>query len=157
MRRTLQEIHSKELLERVIANAQVCRLGLSKDNAPYVVPISFGYDGECIYFHTAAEGMKLDYIAANGKVCFEMEDEVRVIPNADDASKWSVSYYSIIGFGTVKEILDHQQKSYALNQVMRHYSGREWSLDEGQLNRARVWRIAIERMTGKQSKDEIVG
>lgn len=156
MRRTLQEIHSKEMIDQVLAKAQVCRLGLSKDDMPYVVPVSFGYDGEFVYFHTAFEGQKLDYIAANRQVCFEVEDEARVVPN-DQACKWSVSYYSVIGFGTVEEILGREGKAYALNQVMRHYSGRDWSFDEGQLDRSRVWRVAIERMTGKQSKDKIVG
>ena len=32
--------------------AQICRLGLCKDNRPYIVPVNFGYDGEHIYFHT---------------------------------------------------------------------------------------------------------
>jgi nitroimidazol reductase NimA-like FMN-containing flavoprotein (pyridoxamine 5'-phosphate oxidase superfamily) len=27
-------------------------LGLAKDNSPYIVPVSFGYDGDAIYFHT---------------------------------------------------------------------------------------------------------
>jgi nitroimidazol reductase NimA-like FMN-containing flavoprotein (pyridoxamine 5'-phosphate oxidase superfamily) len=111
--------------------------------------------GKYVYFHTAAEGMKLEYIAANRQVCFEVEDAARVVPIAEQACKWSASYYSVIGFGTVEEILDPERKSYSLNCIMRHYSGREWKLDEEQLQKARVWRIAIERITGKQSKDKI--
>lgn len=35
-------------------------MGLSKENLLYDVPVSFGYDGEFVYFHTLAGGMKLD-------------------------------------------------------------------------------------------------
>ncbi len=155
MRRTAQEIQDKDLIERVIASAKVCRLGLSRDNQPYIVPISFGYDGECIYFHSAAEGLKLDFIAANPRVCFEFDEQVRMLPHADQACKWSVSYYSVIGFGRVVEIVDRPRKAYAVNRIMAHYSEREWSLDEQQLDKARVWGISIERMTGKCSKDKV--
>ena len=155
MRRTAQEIKNKEMIEQVIANALVCRLGLSKDDHPYVVPISFGYDGARIYFHTAPEGMKLDYIAANPQVSFEFEDQVKMLPHPTDASKWSVSYYSVIGFGRVEEILNREEKVKAVDHIMAHYSDQAWSLDEAQLGKARVWGITIETMTGKKSKDKI--
>jgi nitroimidazol reductase NimA-like FMN-containing flavoprotein (pyridoxamine 5'-phosphate oxidase superfamily) len=154
MRRHAQEIHNPELIDQVIAHALVCRLGLCKDNVPYIVPVSFGYDGAHIYFHTAPEGLKLEFFAANPQVCFEFEDEVKTI-SKPDACQWSVSYASVIGYGTIAEIVDAQRKTYALNQVMQHYSGREWNLDPNQIPKTRVWAIAIDRMTGKQSKDKI--
>jgi len=155
MRRKDKEIQSKGLIEKVIAKAQVCRLGLCKDNMPYIVPVSFGYDGEYIYFHTAFEGMKLDYIAFNNRVCFEFEHDVRVIPDANEACKWSFSFYSVIGFGTVEEIVDPQRKVYALNQIMQHYSDREWNCNEKLVEKVRLWSISIEQITGKQSKDKV--
>lgn len=154
MRREDKEIPNRDLIDKVIAQAQVCRLGLCKDNMPYVVPVSFGYDGAFIYFHSAREGMKLDYLASNNRVCFELEHDVRVIPSSGEACEWSFSFYSVIGFGTVEEIVDPQGKADALSQIMRHYSGREWSLNERSLEKTRLWRISIERITGKRSKDK---
>lgn len=151
MRRKEKEIQDPGLIDKIMARAQVCRLGLCKDNAPYVVPVSFGYDGACIYFHTAREGMKLDYLAANNRVCFELEHDVRIIPSPTRACEWSVSFYSVIGFGTVDEIVDPAGKARAVNQIMKHYSGREWEIDERSLEKTRLWRISIERITGKRS------
>jgi len=156
VRRKDKEIQDRDLIDRVMVQAQVCRLGLSKDNMPYVVPVSFGYDGAFIYFHTAQEGMKLDYLASNNRVCFELEHDVRVIPSPDEACDWSFSFYSVIGFGTAEEIVDPQGKVRALNHIMRHYSGREWSLGERSVEKTRLWRISIERITGKRSKDKTV-
>ncbi|MDI6771721.1 MAG: pyridoxamine 5'-phosphate oxidase family protein [bacterium] len=155
MRRKDKEIQDRGLIDKIMAQAQVCRLGLCKDNAPYVVPVSFGYDGAFIYFHTAREGMKLDYLASNNRVCFELEHDVKVIPSSAEACEWSVSFYSVIGFGTVEEIVDPPSKVHAVNQIMKHYSGREWNLDERSLEKTRLWRILIERITGKRSKDKI--
>ncbi len=155
MRHKKREIQDTALIEEIIAKAEVCRLGLCKDDMPYIVPVSFGYDGSFIYFHTAAEGMKIDYIAANNQVCFELEHDVRVIPDDNAACKWSMSFYSVIGFGTVEEITESHIKIYALGQIMRHYSKQEWDFDEQIVEKTRLWRIEIERIAGKQSKDKL--
>jgi len=156
MRRKAQEIKNPELIEQVFANSLVCRLGLCKDNVPYIVPVSFGYDGASIFFHTAPEGSKLEFFAANPLVCFELEDNVKTVTHETNACKWSASYTSVIGYGKVTEIVDAQRKIYALNQVMKHYSGREWDFDPHEVPRTRVWEIVIERMTGKMSKDKMI-
>jgi hypothetical protein len=38
-----------------------------------------------------------------------------------------------------------------INEIMLHYSGRQWEFDGSTLNRTRVWRVAIDELTGKQS------
>ena len=155
MRRKDKEIEDRALIDQVIDHAQVCRLGLCKDNQPYVVPISFGYDGSQIYFHTADEGLKLQYLAANPHVCFEMEYDVKTITDETSACKWSQSFYSIIGFGQVHEITALPQKIEALNHLMKHYSGRDWEFGERSFNKIKIWAITIDQVTGKKSKDKV--
>ncbi len=157
MRRKDKEIEDKDLIDRVISKAQVCRLGLCKDKMPYIVPVSFGYDGRFIYFHTAGEGMKLEYIASNNQVCFELEHDVKVAPNDNSACGWSFSYYCVIGFGIIEEITDLQPKVQALGHIVKHYSDREWDFNRQSLGKTRLWRISIEQMSGKQSGDKITG
>jgi uncharacterized protein len=50
MRRKDREIQNREIIDEIISEAEVCRLGLSRDNHPYIVPVSFGYNGRCLYF-----------------------------------------------------------------------------------------------------------
>ena len=154
MRRKDKEVRDRTLIDQVIARAQVCRLGLCKDNQPYIVPLSYGYDGNLIYFHTASEGMKLDFLAANNRVCFEMEHDVRIVRDESSACKWSQSFYSVIGFGTIHEITDLPQKIAALNQLMKHYSGREWNFDETSFIKIKIWAITIDQISGKKTKDK---
>ena len=156
MRRAEKEITDLSTIELIIKNALVCRLALSKDNSPYMIPISFGYDGKNIFFHTAKEGMKLDFIKDNDSVCFEMEHDIKLVKNESSPCNWTFSFYSVIGFGKIEEIFDSETKKYALNQIMIHYSGREWSFPDLSFEKIRVWRILIDKITGKQSKDKII-
>jgi nitroimidazol reductase NimA-like FMN-containing flavoprotein (pyridoxamine 5'-phosphate oxidase superfamily) len=47
MRRTEKEIGRAEI-DAIIRRSQVCRLGLSDQGEPYVVPLCFGYDGQAL-------------------------------------------------------------------------------------------------------------
>jgi len=154
MRRKDKEIQDKNLIKQIIDKAQVCRLGLSNNNKPYVVPVSFGFDGTSIYFHTAVEGTKIDFMSANPYICFELEHDVKIITNDALACKWTQSFFSVIGFGTVREITDYQDKVKAFNHIMKHYSGREWDFDEEMFKKTRLWKIIIEQISGKKSKDK---
>jgi len=156
MRRKDKEIHQPELINTIIASARVCRLGLCRDNQPYIIPVSFGYDGVAIYFHTASEGQKIDYLAANNRACFEFEHEVAIIPHESEACKWTFSFYSVIGFGNVEEICAARDKVRALHLIMRQYSDQKWNFDEQQLANTRLWRISIEQITGKCSGDKLM-
>ena len=66
MRRKEKEITDIKSIEEIINKAKVCRLALSLDDTPYVVPVCFGYNGETIYIHSAKEGQNiLERIATN--------------------------------------------------------------------------------------------
>jgi nitroimidazol reductase NimA-like FMN-containing flavoprotein (pyridoxamine 5'-phosphate oxidase superfamily) len=149
MRKSDREIKDKSVIEQIMANAEVCRLGLCKDNKPYVVPVNFGYDGAKVYFHTALEGKKIDYFGANNRVCFEVEQDVEIAPNAERACKWATHYKSVIGFGTVQEVVEPAMKIDALNKIMEHYSQRQWTFEEQAVARTRLWAITIEEIAGK--------
>ncbi|MBI5385490.1 MAG: pyridoxamine 5'-phosphate oxidase family protein [Verrucomicrobia bacterium] len=155
MRRTDKEITDRQQLDAVIRGSLVCRVALAKDNLPYVVPLSFGYDGAAIYLHTATEGKKIEYFEANPRVCFEFERHVELRRDPQIACKWSFAFESVIGHGTVAELADVAEKEHALDQIMRQYSGQSWPFEPASVAAVRVWKIAITSMTGKQSKPKL--
>ena len=156
MRRTDKEITDRELIDRIIGSCQVCRLGLARDNVPYLVPISFGYDGSALYFHTALTGRKLEFIASNPNVCFEFEQGVTLMPHPSDPCAWTFSYQCVEGDGTVRELVDTEEKNAGLLQVMRQYGPGEWSFTPKSMAAIRVWKIEIASVTGKQSRDKFL-
>jgi nitroimidazol reductase NimA-like FMN-containing flavoprotein (pyridoxamine 5'-phosphate oxidase superfamily) len=151
MRRRDREIETREEIDEITRSAEVCRIAFARANEPYVVPVSFGYDGESIYIHTARTGRKLDFIAANNRVCFELESHVSLQRNEEDPCEWTFAFESVIGYGTISELTTSDDKAHGLNQIMRHYSGRDWSFAEEATATTRVWRIEIECLTGKRS------
>jgi nitroimidazol reductase NimA-like FMN-containing flavoprotein (pyridoxamine 5'-phosphate oxidase superfamily) len=159
MRRKEKEIMDTSLIAEIIRDCEVCRLGLARNNSPYVVPVSFGYDGPrgAIYFHTAREGKKLDYIQANNAVCFEFERCVRLVPKGKNPCEWSVSFQSVIGYGKVRELAGDDEKKEALGYIVEHYAGSKLEFSRKAMRDTRVWKINIEEITGKQSEDNVKG
>lgn len=155
MRRSDREIPDRGDIDRIIRGCQVCHLGLARADEPYVVPLSFGYDGSSLYFHTARRGRKIDLFAANPRACFQLERDVELVRDPDSACGWTFSFESVIGYGTISEITSPRAKEAALNHIMRHYSGREWSLSHGDLGQIRMWRLAVEEVTGKRSARKV--
>jgi nitroimidazol reductase NimA-like FMN-containing flavoprotein (pyridoxamine 5'-phosphate oxidase superfamily) len=154
MRRRDREITSRDEIDAVIRSAEVCRIAFADHDEPYVVPVSFGYDGEALFIHTAKTGRKLDFIAANNRVCFELEANVAIRAHETEACDWTFEFESVIGYGTIIELTENRDKARGLNQIMLHYSGRAWEIEETEIATTRVWRIDIESLTGKRSAEK---
>jgi len=116
------------------------------------VPMSFGYDGAALYLHAAMEGRKIGFLEANPQVCFEFERNVELRRDPESACKWSFDFESVIGYGTLGELVEPAQQEHALNEIMRQYSGRSWPFDDTAVVKVRVWKITITSLTGKQSR-----
>ena len=150
MRRTEKEIEDRAEMENVIAKADICRVGLSDNGIPYVVPVNFGYRDNCIYFHCAREGAKLDIISLNNNVCveFDIDHEMRV---DDVACEWGSKYRSVIGFGKAFIVDDREEKKRALDIIMGHYSDKSFTYRDDRVDGIYIVKIEIERMTGKKA------
>jgi nitroimidazol reductase NimA-like FMN-containing flavoprotein (pyridoxamine 5'-phosphate oxidase superfamily) len=154
MRRKDREIRDRQEIDEIMRGALVCHLALAVDGEPYVIPLSFGYDGTSLYLHTAAVGKKTDCLEANPRVCFAVERNVELVPDPADACRWTFAFESVIGLGRAVELTGVEEKRQAANQIMLHYSGREWPLDSHDLTQFRAWRIEIDELTGKRSPGE---
>lgn len=151
MRRKEKEINDMAVISQIINKCQVCRLGLSQDDVPYIIPVSFGYDGTTLFFHSAKDGKKVDILSVNNKVCFEFESGVEIIIDETKPCNWSFSFQSVIGFGKAEELSSPEDKIQGLKHILTQYSDKKWSFDNLPLDGLRVWAINIDSITGKQS------
>ena len=148
MRRCDREITDRKDIDGIIRRCRVCHLAMCDDCQPYVVPLSFGYDGCFLYFHTAREGRKIDIIRRNNRVCFEF-DILHDIITSEQACSWGAKFESVIGSGTA-EILDTLEiKNDALEWIMRQYGSGNWDFTEKMLNKISVIRVQIIEISGK--------
>jgi nitroimidazol reductase NimA-like FMN-containing flavoprotein (pyridoxamine 5'-phosphate oxidase superfamily) len=71
MRRTEREITDWSRIISILRDAQYAVLSMCRDNEPYVVTLNCGYDEgrNALYFHAAPQGLKIDFITYNPRVC----------------------------------------------------------------------------------------
>ena len=84
---------------------------------PYAVPLSYGYDGEKLYFHCAKAGHKLDAIRRSPKVSFCVIDQDRVVPE-----EYTTYFRSVIVFGTMRILEDAEEKRAAIEKLALRYA-----------------------------------
>ena len=149
MRRNEREIKDITSIEEIIRKAQVCRLALSENDRPYIVPLCFGYKHNTLYFHTARKGKKLDILSKNNKVCFEIDTDHELV-KGKKACNCSMKYRSVIGFGKADLVEDIELKRKALNIIMQNYFEGFFKYPDEAVNNTIIIKVEIESMTGKQ-------
>jgi len=151
MRKKEKEITEASAIEAIIKKSLVCRLALSYNDSPYIVPLCFGYRDRVLYFHGSLKGKKIGIIKKNQNICFEFDINTEIV-KAEDACYWSMKYRSVIGFGKAQLLEDIEEKRKALNIIMSQYSDRTFQFDDAILKKTFVIKVEIESMTGKQSE-----
>ena len=97
----IAELHPDDV-ETVLHRHHVGRLACVVDGAPYVVPVTYAYAGDALYFRTAP-GRKLEALRAEPRACFEVDERW------DDAT-----WRSVVVEGTVEEVADEPSRQAAL-------------------------------------------
>ncbi|MCL1937186.1 MAG: pyridoxamine 5'-phosphate oxidase family protein [Candidatus Azobacteroides sp.] len=142
---------------QVIKKCKICRMGLSENNAPYIIPLNYGYNFEndtlTLFFHSAINGKKWDIIKSNPNVCFEIDCDAQLI-EAEKACNYGYAFRSIIGFGKIVILKDIDEKIVGLNEIMRHQTGKETAYDftPDELKNVCVYKMIVENFTGKQKE-----
>jgi len=152
MRRKEKEITQRADIEAIIESAAVCRLAMADGERPYVIPLSFGYRDQTLYFHCAPQGRKIDILRKNPRVCFEFDIDMTLVEGAT-ACDWGAHFQSVIGFGTASFVTEPADKKKALDTIMAQYAGSDTVFDypEAKLRMTTVVKVAIDKMTGKRS------
>ncbi len=150
MRRKDKEMEDEKEIESIISRSDVCRIALSENNSPYIVPMCFGYRDKFLYFHSAADGKKIDIIKENNLVCFEFDTNEGLI-KSEDPCDWDVKYHSVVGSGKAFFIDDPEEKTRALNIIAEHYSSDAHEYQKNSVDNVTVIKVEIENLTGKKS------
>jgi nitroimidazol reductase NimA-like FMN-containing flavoprotein (pyridoxamine 5'-phosphate oxidase superfamily) len=166
MRRSSCEVTDPEAIKKILASSTVGRLAtIDQEGYPYITPVNFVYFQGAIYFHCAAQGEKLDNLACNPKVCFEVDRplayiEARFNPD-NNPCKTHQFYHSVIIRGRARVVPDGDLKTAALNVLVAKHEGHAdfppVTADSPAYSICRVVEIIPERMTAKselgQDKD----
>lgn len=151
MRKADRQITDPAQLEDILRRGRVLRLAMCQGGQPYLLPLNYGYVQGRVYLHTGRQGLKLDYLRANPRVCFEVSVDVELVP-AEAACAWNCHYQCVLGFGRAVEVTDEEERRLGLEAVTSQYAGPgPHALKEESLARACVLRIDIEELSGKRN------
>jgi nitroimidazol reductase NimA-like FMN-containing flavoprotein (pyridoxamine 5'-phosphate oxidase superfamily) len=139
-------------IEELISHQFVGRIGCHADGITYVVPVSYAYDGDYIYGRTF-EGMKLDIMRKNPRVCFEVD-------NTQNLANWQ----SVIAWGEFEEIKEGRERSNCLQKLQQRvfaiinsetmHISPQWPFPTDNLDAVEgiVYRIRLTEKTGRFEK-----
>jgi hypothetical protein len=150
MRRKDRQITNAETFS-ILAKGEYGILStLSSNNEPYGVPLNYCLIGECIYFHCALEGSKINNMINNPKVSFCVVGKTEVLPD-----QFGTKYESCIVQGLASESFG-EEKFTALKGLIDKYSGNfvpeGLKYIEKLKEKTRVFKISIESISGKSRK-----
>ena len=116
--RRKRQLLSQEDTRKILYQGTSGVLAVSGDDGyPYAVPLSYVYDGEKIYFHSAKNGHKQDAIVKNPKASFCVIDKDNIVPD-----EYTTYFRSVIVFGTIHILHDEAEKREAIEKLARKYA-----------------------------------
>ncbi|GHN02679.1 hypothetical protein WSM22_41680 [Cytophagales bacterium WSM2-2] len=140
-------------IDQVLHSQAVGRIACYTNDKPYIVPVTYAFDGEYLYLHSR-EGMKIKMMRKNPVVCFEVD----IIENM-------ANWRSVIIWGRYEELkkeTDRQRAAKILKErvlplqtsetVSRPAEGTNPPLVVEKKQRAIIYRIRITEKTGRFEK-----
>lgn len=156
MRRKDRQVTDLAEIIEIIERCDVCRIALSDDNMPYIVPMNFGYEvvdsNIIIYLHCANAGRKLDILKNNNRVCFEMDCKHKLVTGAK-ACDCSMEFESVIGDAVAHVLINNEDKIYGLNLIMKKYTQRnDYTYEDNHLKGVTVLKLVSTGFTAKRKQ-----
>lgn len=154
MRRKDKEISDEATMRQILKSTQYVTLAMAKDNEPYLVSLSHAYDEEknCLYFHCAEEGKKLDILRSNDRIWGQA-----LIDHGYAQGECSHYYATVMFSGRVALIERLEEKWEAVSLMTRKLDDNAEEMiaqrKPESLDNTVVGRIDIEYMTGKKSEE----
>jgi nitroimidazol reductase NimA-like FMN-containing flavoprotein (pyridoxamine 5'-phosphate oxidase superfamily) len=150
-----QWITDRAEMEAILRECPVGSLAtVGPDGTPYVVTINYVYHDGKIFFHGALTGTKMDNIARDPRVCFEVHSVDRIF-RAPQAMEFGTRYRSVIVHGRVRQLSDPAARMEALMVLTTRYAeGHPFEPPtERDVAATAVLEIEIDKMTGKRNVD----
>lgn len=124
------------------------------DGYPYAVPVNYVYDEarDCIYFHGAKAGHKVDAITACDKVCFTVYGNERV-----KETPWAPYLQSAVVFGRCRLLSPGPEANAHLQQLaIKYYPNAQLVTEEMEKHgkTVQMFEIQIEHITGKEIQEK---
>lgn len=100
---------SQDKAREMLRKGRIARLACVSEGEPYVVPVSYVFDGESVLIHSLP-GRKITAMRANPRVCLQI-DEI------EDGLNWT----SVLACGNYEEINNAQERSRMMGALLTNF------------------------------------
>ncbi|MEN9951332.1 MAG: hypothetical protein RLY85_2084 [Bacteroidota bacterium] len=141
-------------INNVLCSQAIGRIACCDGKHPYIVPVTYSYDGKCIYAQSF-EGRKMEMMRQNPNVCFEVD-------LSNDIFNWQ----SVLLFGQFEELEELDAAKSRENHVAKimplmtgssihqheHWEGNGHELNDAGRMKPIMFRINIHEKMGRFEK-----
>ncbi len=155
MQKKDREILDKRITSEIMKNGKFSTISMCRNDEPYIVTLSYGFDEikNCLYFHSAQKGLKLEFLKENQKVCATIIEDLGYVRGA-----CSHKYRSIVFWGDLTIVENLDEKKHAFDTMLNHLEDNPSKLkkrffkSEESYNNTCLLKLEISLITGKASE-----
>jgi uncharacterized protein len=118
-------IYDRDTVNQILDEALLCHVGFVAEGQPFVIPMSYGRDGDVLYIHGSPASRMLRHLEQGVPVCVTVT-LVDGLVLARSVFNHSMNYRSVIILGTAKLVDDPKEKLAALRALSEHILPHRW-------------------------------
>src|SRR5271169_2186627 len=156
VREPQRAVYDRDTINQILDEAFLCHVGFAvnsnSDFQPYVIPTSYGRNGDMLYIHGSAASRMLRNLDQGVPVCITVTllDGLVV---ARSVFNHSMNYRSVVILGTATLVDDPAEKLAALRALSEHIIPGRWDdarqPNEKELKQTSVLRLPINEFSAK--------
>ena len=152
-RRVEKEIQTLEEVHQILRSQKYMTVACCKENNPYLFIVNYAFcpEEECLYFHCAPLGKKLEYIASNPKVWGEV-----IVDRGYVTGQCDYNFRSVHFQGEAEIVQEEKEKKLALELLIDQQEPDpeilKSKLTLEQMDKVTVVKIRIQGLSGKEYK-----
>ena len=152
VREPQRAIYDRETINQILDEAFICHVGFVVDGQPFVIPTSYGRDGDKLYIHGSAASRMLRQISQTLPVCVTVT-LLDGLVLARSVFNHSMNYRSVIVFGEAYLIDEPSEKLTALRALSEHILPGRWEQsrqpNEQELKATSALRLSLAECSAK--------
>ena len=152
VREPQRALYDRDAVNRILDEALVCHVGFVADGQPYVIPTSYGRDGDVLYVHGSTASRMLRNLEQAIPVCVTVT-LLDGLVLARSIFNHSMNYRSVVILGTAKLVDDPAERVAALRALSENILPHRWDdvrqPNEKELKATSVLRIPINEFSAK--------
>src|SRR5712675_429748 len=152
LREPQRAVYDRDTINQILDEAFLCHVGFAFEGQPYVIPTSYGRDGDTLYIHGSAASRMLRNLDKGVPVCITVT-LLDGLVLARSVFNHSMNYRSVVVLGTATLVDDPAEKLAALRALSEHIIPHRWDdsrqPNEKELKATSVLRLPLTEFSAK--------